>query len=191
METHLMNLANLYAFGEAAESAALSLVVRVGPWLGPVPTAYLVYERTQRHLNWPLWIAIAAGITLECLGVGTSAVALKFWAYNNAKLTKEPEAPTKIPVILTGVYFVTALFLTVVLDVLSVDRKLRASDYAPAAFPLLSLAAVALLALRSAYTGAFMSKAARKAQRIAEKELYAAQPEPQPAPVEPQPIAEI
>jgi hypothetical protein len=123
--------------------------------------------------------------------VGTSAVALKFWTYNSTKNAREPEAPTKIPIILTGVYFAAALFLTVVLDVLAVDRKLRASDYAPAAFPLLSLAAVALLALRFAHAGAFMSKAARKAQRVAEKDLYTTQPEPQPAPAKRKPPASL
>jgi hypothetical protein len=154
----------LYELGNALESAALSFVVRAGPWLGPIPTAYLVYERTRTHLHLPPWVSVATGLTLEFLGVASSATAIRFWKYNTTKLKSEPPAPTKLALTLTGLYFTAALFLTLVLDTLD-----EAAKFAPIAFVFLSLAAVSLLALRLAHSGAFKSKAERKVQRGIEK----------------------
>jgi hypothetical protein len=159
-----MNQDKLYELGNALESAALSFVIRVGPWLGPAPTAFLVYERTRTNLHLPPWVSVVTGLTLEFLGVASSATAFKFWIYNSEKLKSEPRAPTKLALGLTGLYFCAALFLTLVLDTLD-----GAAKVAPVAFVVLSLASVSLLALRLAHAGAFMTKGERKAARTAEK----------------------
>jgi hypothetical protein len=146
-----MSWNKLYELGNALESAALSFVVRAGPWLGPIPTAYLVYERTQRHLGWPREIAIAAGLTLECLGLATIYTALQLRNYNRSRPRKtDPPAPMALPLILSGVYFVAAESLTVVLDVAALPAsQIGAANLAPALFPVLSLVAVIVLALRA------------------------------------------
>jgi len=193
-----LNLDALYTKGEQAESAALAAAVRLGPWLGPIPTGYLIYNRTQAHLRWPWWVAAVAGLTLELLGVSAALVTLRFWAYNGERLKrKEQPAPTWIPAILTGVYFIAAVMLTVALDIFTIPRRQwQAANFAPVAFPLLSLASVLLLALRAAHAGAFMSKAERKAEREIEDARLTAQvveasgqmpaqsaPQPAPSPV--------
>jgi len=126
------------------EASAVELVARIAPWFAPLPTAWLVYERTMRHLSWPQWVAIAAGVTLELLGVAILATALRLYEYNRTKRKNDPAAPLWIALLLVALYLITAELLTVVLDTVP-----QAAVLAPALFPVLSVAAFGLLALRS------------------------------------------
>ena len=122
----------------------VSIVANVAPWLAPLPTAWLVYERTMTHLAWPQWVAITAGATLEALGVGILATALELYNYNRDKRKTDPQAPLWIALVLVVLYFTTAILLTVVLDIAPAIALV-----APALFPVLSVASFALLALRA------------------------------------------
>lgn len=154
--------------GSNLESAALSFVSQVAPWLGPLPTAWLVYDRTITHLAWPRSIALVASISLEFLGIATSVTALQIWTYRKTKLVSEPDAPLILPVILAAIYFVSAELLTVVLDIATLTRnEIGAAHFAPALFPVLSLISVVLLAIRQTNADAFLSVAERKAKRKA------------------------
>jgi len=125
------------------EAAAITIVSKVSPWLTPIPTAWLVYDRTMLHLHWPQWVAICAGVTLELLGVAILSTALALYAYNRKKLKSHPVAPLWLAVILVAVYLVTALLLVMVLDIAP-----GIAVYSQALFPVLSLAAFVLLGLR-------------------------------------------
>jgi len=126
------------------EADAVELVAKAAPWFAPLPTAWLVYDRTMRYLSWPQWVAIAAAVTLELLGVAILATALRLYQYNQNKRKSDPAAPLWIALVLVALYLITAELLTVVLDIVPLVARL-----APALFPVLSVAAFGLLALRS------------------------------------------
>jgi len=134
----------MIAWIRAQNWSAVDFVSSLAPWLAPLPTAWLVYDRTQHHLNWPQWVAAIAGITLELLGVGILATWLMLYGYNRNKRKSDPAAVMWLPVGLVVLYVLTAEALTVVLDVWPAMATI-----APALFPILSVAAFALLALRA------------------------------------------
>ena len=167
------------------EAAAITIVSKVSPWLTPIPTAWLVYDRTMLHLHWPQWVAICAGITLELLGVAILSTALALYAYNRKKLKSHPVAPLWLAVILVAVYLVTALLLVMVLDIAP-----GIAVYSQALFPVLSLAAFVLLGLRLDHQERVTTIATGKAEakeRRAELRAARAEVESEPAELEPPP----
>jgi len=63
----------------------------------------------MQHLAWPQWVAVAAGATLEALGVAILATALELYRYNGTKRKSDPPAPMLLAVGLVGLYLVAAL----------------------------------------------------------------------------------
>jgi hypothetical protein len=167
----------------------VTIVANAAPWLAPLPTAWLVYERTLEHFGWPVPVAAVTGAVLEVLGVAIMHTALTLWSWNREKRKPDPPAPTWIGVVLVGVYFVAAELLTVFLE--TVDGALVA--WSPAVFPVLSVAAVAVLALRADHERRLSeverTKAEAKANRARLKaerqriEREQAEPEPEPPPL--------
>ena len=147
------------------EAVAVELVANLAPWLAPLPTAWLVADRTMVHLGWPLWVAMVAGVTLELLGVGILATWLMLFGYNRERRKTDPRAAEWPALLLVGLYFFTAEALTVVLDVWPL-----AAVWAPALFPVLSVASFGLLALRADHRRRLDAIAAQKVDARAERE---------------------
>jgi len=170
----------MIAWIRAQNWSAVDFVSSLAPWLAPLPTAWLVYDRTQHHLNWPQWVAAIAGITLELLGIGILATALEQYGYNRGKRKSDPPAPMGINYLLIAAYFIAAELLTVALDV-------APGWFAPlavAVFPVLSLVSMAVLALRANHkrrlTDIDQGKAearAKREQRKAERTKPTTKPE--------------
>ena len=156
---------NLRQFLNGGSSVAVNVVANIAPWLAPLPTAWLVYDRTMTHLHWPQWVAIAAGVTLELLGVAILATTLDLYDYNGSKRKSDPPAPLWLGVVLSVLYLVTAILLTVVLDI-----EPAVSLVAPALFPVLSGAAFALLAIRADHERRLATIVAEKADAKAKRE---------------------
>ena len=76
---------SLGKFFAGLEGVAVDLVARAGPWLSPLPTAYLTARATLVHLEWPLAVAVAAGMVIEFLGLAATSTALTLRAYNGTK----------------------------------------------------------------------------------------------------------
>lgn len=129
---------------DTLEAWAVDIVAKTAPWLAPLPTAYLIGQAAVEHLSWPVWVGVVAAIIIESLGLATTATALELRAWNARKRKADPSAPAQLAFGLVGLYFLTAIGLTVVLDIFP-----PLTTYAPAIFPLLSLAGVTVLALRS------------------------------------------
>ena len=161
----------------------VNIVANVAPWIAPLPTAWLIYDRTMVHLRWPAWVAIAAGVTLELLGVAILATTLELYNYNHDKRKSDPVAPVWIGLILVGVYAASAILLVVILDIAP-----GVAIYSQAVYPALSVASFALLALRTDHerrvSGIEQDKAEARARREQQKqerkraEPIAEQPEP-------------
>ena len=146
----------------------VEIVSQVGPWLAPVPTAWLVFDRSQTFLEWPAPIAFAAALSIEMLGLAATATALSFHDYNGAKNKSEPHAPVRLAAGLSFIYFAIAVCLTVLLDIVPM-----AATWAPAIFPLMSLVAVSILALRAGQRNRLAQNLQAKAERAAKRKARA------------------
>ncbi len=113
------------------------------PLLAPVPTAYLVGNAVYRYLYWPIPVAVTAALAIEGLGLSSTHVALTLYSYNRSRRKTDEAAPFRLSLALIGGYFVTAVFLTVVLDLVP-----QAVHWAPVVFPLVSLIGVSVAGLR-------------------------------------------
>jgi hypothetical protein len=142
------------------------IILQIFPWLTPIPTAWLIGRATSVHLQWPIPVAVIAALIIEGLGFSAVAVALMLRNYNASKRQKDPAAPLWVALVLVGVYFVTAVSLTILMDIIP-----GLAVYAPAIFPVFSLCGMTIAALyfdhRSRLTGIEAEKAERKAERKA------------------------
>ena len=152
------------------EQFLIGLVAKVAPWLPTLPTAWLVYERTQRYLGWPNWVAIAAGAAIELLGVSILATTLELYAYNSSKRKSDPEAIMWVPAFLVVVYLGSAILLTAMLDIIP-----ELSRLAPAICPLLSAAAMTVLGLRYNHQQRLVAIRDKDEERRAQREQAKAQ----------------
>jgi len=126
------------------ETVITDLAARIGPLTAPLPTAYAVATATGEHLGWPAWVSAAAAVSIEVMGIATVNTALELREYNAAKRKSDPSAPFALAVGLAGGYLGIAVGLAVVMDVAP-----ALVVYAPAIFPLLSLAGATVLSLRA------------------------------------------
>jgi len=146
------------------ESTAVDIIARVAPWGAPLPTAYLVGQAVYNRLKWPIWVAVSAGITIESLGLATTATALMLWNYDRSKRKTDPSAPLALSLALVGVYFIAVISLTVLLDTAP-----RLAVYAPVVFPLLSFAGTAVIAIRADHRRRLADIEAARQQRRRER----------------------
>jgi len=128
------------------EDIAIDIAARAGPWLTPIPTAYLVGRAAYNHFQWPIWVSIPSAVAIEFLGLTTITTALRLWEYNKTKRKSDPVAPFGVAIFLTGCYLVVAILLTIVIDVVEGLRFIS-----PAIFPLLSIMAASIIALRQGH----------------------------------------
>lgn len=92
-------------------------IARAGPWLAPITPAYLIARSTANHLDAPLFVAIAAGATVEAVGIAVSHNALRAYVYNHEKRQTDPAAPLLVCVALAAAYLVIGISLTSILDI--------------------------------------------------------------------------
>jgi len=146
-----------------------NFLANLAPWCAPAPTAWIVAVATMRHLAWPWYVALVAAVTIELLGLSASVLALEFYSFNATKRKDDPAAPFVAALGLLLAYVATAIILTVALDIVPPLAR-----YAPAIFPLLSLAAFVILAMRQDHAarvaGVAQDKADGKVARAQRKQ---------------------
>ncbi len=140
-------------------------IAAFGPWITPIPSAALVANATMQHLHWSSALGwVTAGI-IESLGLTTVSTALTLWEYNASRRKTDPSAPFLLAASLVGVYLVSTIGLTVLLDILP-----DLSRYAPALFPLLALVGAVNLALRAGHRRRMNTLAQERAEKRAERQ---------------------
>lgn len=163
------------------ERRAIDLVIRLSPWLAPVPTAYLIGRAVMAHLAFDIVIAVITALVVETLGLATISIALILYSYNVQKRKIDPKAPVWLAYVLVGVYLVSALTLTVLLDIFP-----ELSRYAPGVFPVMSLVGMTVVMLKASHDKRLVDVEAerqeRKAERQARKETKTLQPDIPPKP---------
>jgi hypothetical protein len=161
-----MNLDQLTALANKVESTAVDFIAMLGPWLGPLPSAFLVYRATINYLGWPSWIAFIAAAAVESIGVVSVVQALRLYEWNQTRTAKDSAAPFWFMVALSIFYLVTTIGLTVLLDVIP-----DLARYAPVVFPLLAIVGAANIAVKSDQK---RREAARQERKQARQEVKAA-----------------
>lgn len=140
-------------------------IAAFGPWITPIPSAALVANATVQYLHWSHALGwVTAGI-IESLGLTTISTALTLWEYNAGRRKTDPSAPFPLAASLVGVYLVSTIGLTVLLDILP-----DLSRYAPALFPFLALVGAVNLALRAGHRRRLNTLAQERAERRAERQ---------------------
>jgi hypothetical protein len=157
------------------EDLAVDVLAVLGPWLAPIPSAYLVGKATFNHLDWHEVIAGAAAVAVESIGVVSIILSLRLYEWNQTKNKTDPGAPLLLALFAAVFYFVVTIGLTVVLDVYP-----HLAKFAPAIFPLLAAIGAANIAMKNGQRRRESAKAAAKAER---KEAKAAKDEPKPEPL--------
>jgi hypothetical protein len=125
------------------EAKVTDFIAGLVPWLAPIPSAVLVANATLKHLGWSQPVAIVAGLIIEGLGLTSTSTALTLWDWNARRPTNEPKAPFWLAGLMVGVYLVSTIGLTVVLDM-----DVALVHIAPAVFPILALVGTINIALR-------------------------------------------
>jgi hypothetical protein len=148
------------------EAKVTDFIAGLVPWLAPIPSAVLVANATLKHLGWSQPVAIVAGLIIEGLGLTSTSTALTLWDWNARRPANEPKAPFWLSALMVGVYLVSTIGLTVVLDM---DTALV--HIAPAVFPILALVGTINIALRQQHKNrlARISEADRMARIVAQK----------------------
>lgn len=142
------------------EDSAIDVIGVFGPWLGPLPSAYLVYAAAIEHLDWPVWVAIVAAVAVESIGVLSVVLALRLYEWNETKNKSEPAAPLWLAVLLVAFYFIVTIGLTVVMDVIP-----ELARFAPAIFPLLAAVGAVNIAIKNGQRRREADRLARKTER--------------------------
>jgi hypothetical protein len=140
-------------------------IAAFGPWITPIPSAVLVANATVKDLHWSAELAWVAAAIIESLGLTTVSTSLLLWEYNAAKRKTDPDSPFLLAASLVGVYLVSTIGLTVLLDIFP-----DLARYAPALFPILALVGAVNLALRSGHRRRLASIAQDRADRKADRQ---------------------
>lgn len=126
------------------EKSAVDVIAVFAPWLGPVPSAYLVGVAVHEYLHWHWIVAIIAAIAVESIGVVSVIVALRLYEWNETKNKTDPAAPFALAITTVVIYFVVTIGLTVLLDVFP-----ELARFAPAVFPLLAAVGAVNIAVKN------------------------------------------
>lgn len=158
----------LFRFRETLSEIETNLtdgIAAFGPWITPIPSAVLVANATVKDLHWSAELAWVAAAIIESLGLTTVSTSLLLWEYNADKRKTDPAAPFLLAASLVGVYLVSTIGLTVLLDIFP-----DLARYAPALFPILALVGAVNLALRSGHRRRLLSISQERAERKADRQ---------------------
>jgi hypothetical protein len=139
-----MSSINLTEWLSKIERSAVDFIAVFAPWLGPIPSAYLVGVSVHEYLEWHILIAVIAAIAVESIGVVSIVIALRLYEWNETKRKSDPAAPFALSIITVIVYFVVTIGLTVLLDVFP-----ELARFAPAVFPLLAAVGAVNIAVKN------------------------------------------
>jgi hypothetical protein len=129
-------------FLEDWERLPLAIVTMMGPWLTPLVPAYFVAVAINRHLQAPMWVSVIAGMILELVGIAGIAVTTRSYVWNRIRRKTDEPAQFILSLFAVSIYFVTALGLTVLLELFSDLAKI-----APGMFVVMAVSSGLILVL--------------------------------------------
>jgi len=131
----LENMLSTFKNGaDQIELFVIGIVFSVVPWLAPIPSALLIARATMVYLKWNLPTGIITAIIIEGIGITSIKLALDLRHYNVTRRKTDEAAPFIIAAGLVGIYLITAVSLTVFLELFP-----SISQFAPVIFPLFTI----------------------------------------------------
>ena len=109
-------LEGLLRLNRAAEGLLIDIIAGFSPWLAPIVPAFMTFRSMTGLLGFPVWIAWAAAICVEFLGLAAVRTALEFWQWNDDKHKTDPRAPVFLAIIAGSFYLAVVLTVNVTLD---------------------------------------------------------------------------
>lgn len=169
-----------------AERALLDLLGALVPYTVSLIPASLVYNSAIRFMDFDPRIALAAGFSVEVLGVTAIHTGLRFYQWNKTHNANREQAPLYIPIAAYLMYAILTTALNVVMEIYAGERPAPVI-VAIALFNFLALPSALLISARSLHGEMLEDKAereaeARQARREAKQQARRGYM-PQPAPV--------
>ena len=149
----------------AVEQAIGEVAARAVVWIGPLPTAYLVYRAALALLEWPVWLAIATAGVVELLNIAALGLALDCRQFNQTRRSGEPPAYTWAALLAVFFYLAIALTMTAMIELYA-----HATQFINLAFPFVSIVAATIIALRRDLNKRLEARAAVDTAAAAERE---------------------
>lgn len=146
------------------EDSAIDVLAFFGPWLAPIPSAYLVEKSAQVHLEWHWVVAWLAAAAVEIVGVVSVVMALRLYEWNETRNKTDVPAPFNLAIVNVVVYFIVTIGLTVMLDVVP-----SLAMYAPAIFPFLAAVGAVNIAIKNGQRRREKDKKQAKMERQQER----------------------
>lgn len=127
-----------------SERNVIRFMLKVGPWLAPFGTVYVVKRSVAIHFQLPDIIAWPTAAVIEVLGIGTIYLMLIMddWNRKRSEKSRDPTARTGWARFLVILYILTTMVLVILLDVLPWLNR-----WALAVLPLVSVVAYLALSL--------------------------------------------
>lgn len=91
--------------------------IRIGAWIAPIAPAAAIHDAAVTDLGHGEIVAWAMALTVEFAGIATLHNALKHWEWDKIKRVSEPTFPRALTVSLVALYVITAMLLTVFVDI--------------------------------------------------------------------------
>jgi hypothetical protein len=94
-------------------------ILRLVPYLAPVPTAYVILLRLQDVLHWDWRISLIAAAVIEMIGFRSVGLVVETQQFNRTCTTTEAKlrAPIWQPLAAVTIYFVAVVGLTILLEI--------------------------------------------------------------------------
>lgn len=129
----------------------IDVLAAYSPLLATLIPAYMIYRNTTEHLAFPLWIALAAAIATEVLGISAVHTTISFWQYNNALTRKNDlRSPFWIALGTSIAYIAIVLIVNTVLDAAGGTATVKV--IASGTLSLLSLVGALIVAVRAQHS---------------------------------------
>lgn len=164
----------------ALEAVLISVVGRVGLWLTPLPSAFLVSRSASRVFDLVgVWPVIMAAI-VELVGLACSHLWLTAMEWNRNRSQQDPPANERLAFGLMLAYFVVTGSLLLAFELPVVLATGIYTGLTALLFPALSAVAVVALNERSQQHRRVSDKAERKAERKANRQPGVRRLSPEP-----------
>ena len=160
-------LAEISEVFDHIENALVGMVLVIMPWLAPIPSAILIARATITHLNWSSFTGVITAIIVESMGISSIKLALVLRRYNRERRKIDEAAPFPLAISQVGIYFLTAVSLTILLDIYP-----EIARFAPGVFPIFTLIGGVNIALWTEHKDRLNDIQNEKLERKARRTTY-------------------
>lgn len=157
--------ASIEALMAALESVLISIAGRVGLWLTPLPSAFLVSRSASRVFDLSGWWPVIMAAIVELVGLACSHLWLTALEWNRNKNKTDPKANERLALALMAAYFVVTGALLLAFELPVVLATGDVTGLTALLFPALSAVAVVALNERAQQHKRVSEKANKGANR--------------------------